>query len=111
MIRVDLTKVDAVCFKAGLGSDFPPGPEAQRRKTMAVKAPTGNEARFLTVIEPYEDQPVVKSAVASSADHIHVELADGRVQEMIFSEKDGKPGVEIIETKDGKELRRETTGR
>jgi hypothetical protein len=110
VIRIDLTKVNAVRFKAGLGSDFPPGPEAQRRKTMAVKV-TGKEARFLTIIEPYEDQAVVKSAVALSADRVRVVLADGRTQEIILSEKDGTPGVEIIESKDGKELRRETTGR
>jgi hypothetical protein len=111
MVRIDLTGVDAVRFKAGLGSDYPPGPEEQRRKTMAVKATTGSEARFLTLIEPYENRPVVKSATARDADRVHVSLVDGREHEVIFLEKDGKPAVTMIETKDGKELRRETTQR
>jgi hypothetical protein len=109
VIRIDLSTVDAVRFKASLGSDFPPGPEAQRRKTMAVKAATGKEARFLTIIEPYEDKPVVKSAKALAADRIHVELIDGRKQEIILHEKNGKPAVNLIESKDGKETRHETT--
>jgi hypothetical protein len=112
VVRVDLSGVNAVRFQATLGSDYPPGPEAQRRKVFAVKTADASEARFLTVIEPYSDQPVVKSAVAASADKLRGELNDGCVQEIDFQNFNGD-GKEIVvkmtETKDGKVLRGEST--
>lgn len=111
-VRVELSSLDAVRFKATLGSDFPLGNETQRRKVYAIRAPEGTEARFLTVIEPYEDQPMVKSAVATSADSLRVELADGRVQEITLKNFDGS-GKDIVanitESRAGKMLRSETT--
>jgi hypothetical protein len=110
VMRVDLSGLDAARFKAVLGSDYPPGPEAQRRKVYAVRA-LGNEARFLTVIEPYEDKPMVRSAVATGPDSLRVELADGRVQEIKIQNftGDGKDiQFNLAETKDGKTLRTET---
>lgn len=112
VVRVDLSGVDAVRFKATLGSDYPTGPEAQRRKVYTVRAADGSEARFLTVIEPFEDRPMVKSAVATSADSLRVELADGRVQEIQLQNfnGDGKNiSAQMVETKDGKILRQEST--
>jgi hypothetical protein len=54
----------------------------------------------------------VKSAVATSADKLRVELTDGRVQEIDFQNFNGD-GKEIVvkmtETKDGKVLRGEST--
>jgi len=111
-VHVDLSGVDAVRFKATLGGDYPLGDESQRRKVTAIRAPRGDEARFLTLIEPYEDSPVVKSAVALSADKLRVELNDGRVQEIEIQnfEGDGKDIiVKATEAKDGKILREETT--
>jgi hypothetical protein len=112
-VRVDLSGVDAVRFKATLGSDYPPGPEAQRRKVYAVRAANGTEARFLTVIEPYEDKPVIKSAVALGADKLRVELMDGREQEIEIQNFTGDGRnirFNLTESKDGKTLRTETTG-
>ena len=112
IVHVDLSGVNAVRFKSTLGSDYPPGDEAQRRKVYVVRAPEGTEARFLSVLEPYADHPMVKSAAAMSADTLRVELADGRVQEVSLKNfnGDGKNiSAEIIETKDGIELRREST--
>jgi hypothetical protein len=111
-VRVDLSGVNALRFKATLGGDFPLGDETQRRKVFTVRAADGTEARFLTVIEPYDDQPVVKSAVALSADKLRVELVDGRVQEIEIQNFDGDEKnitAQLTETKDGKVLRRETT--
>ena len=112
VVRVDLSGVNAVRFQATLGSDYPPGPEAQRRKVYAVKTADASDARFLTVIEAYENTSVVKSAVATSADKLRVELTDGRVQEIEFQNFDGD-GKNIVmkmtETKDGKVLRQEST--
>lgn len=111
LVRVDLAGVDAVQFKATLGSDYPPGDESQRRKVFSVRAAAGTEARFITVIEPYEDKPVVKSAVALSADKLRVELTDGRVQEIEIQNftGDGKDiRFRLVETRAGMPLRSET---
>ncbi len=112
VVRVDLSGVNAVRFKAMLGGDYPLGDESQRRKVTAIRAPAGNEARFLTVIEPYENQPMVKTAVATSADSLRVELNDGRVQEITLKNFDGSGKdivAELVESKDGKVLRQEST--
>jgi hypothetical protein len=101
-----------VRFQATLGSDYPPGDESQRRKVYAIRAGHGTEARFLTVIEPYENQPVIKSAVALGADQLRVELADGRVQDIQIENftGDGKDiQITLTESRDGKILRREST--
>jgi hypothetical protein len=72
---------------------------------------TGKTARFITVIEPYEDQPVVVSAVASSADELTVKLADGRVQVIRVTGMEGSGAdlaVELVESgTDGGALRNE----
>jgi hypothetical protein len=112
IVRVDLSGVNAVRFKATIGGDYPLGDESQRRKVTAIRAAQGDQARFLTVIEPYENEPVVKSAVALSADKLRVELADGRVQEITLKNFDGSGKdivAELVESRDGKETRRETT--
>ncbi|MBW8780595.1 MAG: alginate lyase family protein [Verrucomicrobia bacterium] len=111
LLQVDLSGVDAVRFKVVVGGDYPPGPEAARRKVYAIRAARGTEARFLTVIEPYEDKPVVKSAEALGADKLRVELADGRVQEITLKNFAGDGtdiSADIVETKNGKILRTET---
>lgn len=54
---------------------------------------------------------MVKSAVASSADKLRVELNDGRVQELSFAnfEDSGKDiTIHLVESKDGKVTREET---
>jgi hypothetical protein len=110
IVRVDLSGVGAVRFKATLGGDFPLGDETQRRKVYASRAPEGSEARFLTIIEPYEDKPMLKSAKALSADSLRVELADGRVQEMSLKNFNGSGKdieVNLVETKDDQPLRTE----
>jgi hypothetical protein len=113
-VRVDLSGVNAARFKATIGGDYPLGDESQRRKVTAIRAPQADQARFLTVIEPYEDQPVVKSAVALSADKLRVELADGRVQEITLNHFDGSGqdvSFDLVESRDGKILRQETTAK
>jgi hypothetical protein len=112
LVRLDLTGLHAVRFKAVIGSDYPLGNEAQRRKVYAIRAAPGTEARFLTVIEPFEDRPVVKSAVASSADSVRVELRDGRVQEITLKNFTGSGKdivADMVESKDGKVRREEST--
>jgi hypothetical protein len=111
-VRVDLSGVDAVRFKAVLGSDYPLGPETQRRKVFAVRS-QGKEARFLTVIEPYETAAMVQSAEALGPDKLRVTLTDGRVQEMSIQNFTGAGkdiGVSITESRDGNVVRSEQTG-
>ncbi len=112
LVRLDLTGLHAVRFRAVIGSDYPLGNEAQRRKVYAVRAAPGTEARFLTVIEPFENQPLVKSVVATSADTVRVELLDGRVQEITLKNFTGSGrdlSAEMVESKDGRILRQENT--
>jgi hypothetical protein len=114
IVRVDLCGIDAVRFKATLGGDYPLGDEAQRRKTYAIRVPgKATEARFLTIIEPYEDKSVVRKAEALSADRLRMELADGRVQEITIQNLTGSGKdirVSITETRDGGASRTEDTG-
>ena len=99
-------------FKAVLGGDFPVGDESKTWKIVAVRS-RGREARFLAVIEPFEDKRMIKSATAGNPDTLRVELNDGRVQEIKIGnlqQGDGRNvAVEITETKNGSALRTETT--
>ena len=111
VIRISLAGKKAVRFQATLGGDYPFGNESDRRRVFAIRS-RGTEAHFLTVIEPYEDKPMVKSAVATGPDSLRVELADGREQEITFEnfEDDGSNIViHLTEIKDGKTLREEST--
>ncbi|MEN8661027.1 MAG: hypothetical protein ABF330_00880, partial [Lentimonas sp.] len=108
-VTVDLNDFEVVSFKATLGGDYPLGDETQRRKTMAVRS-QGKQARFLSVVEPYEKESVVKSVTAKSADELIVELTDGRVQEISiegFETDDVK--ISVRETRDGELVREEMT--
>ena len=109
VITVDLSSLDAVSFKAKLGGDFPLGDETQRLKSMAVRS-QGTEARFLSVVEPYETESVIKTVTAPSADKLFVELIDGRIQEITIDGLDtGDVKVSVRETRDGQTIREERT--
>ena len=108
-ITVDLSKLDAVSFKAKIGGDFPMGNETPRLKSMAVRS-SGSNARYLAVIEPHEADSMIKSVTAESADKLVVELTDGRVQEIMISELDGETGevkVTVRELLNGNVIREE----
>jgi hypothetical protein len=110
-VTVDLSGLKAVAFKATIGGDFPLGDEAQRRKTMAVRS-TGKDTRYLSVIEPYESESMVKSVTAESADELVVELTDGRVQEIVIAGFEGAGNgirISVRETRNGEWIRGETT--
>jgi hypothetical protein len=110
-LKISLQGKNAVRFKATLGGDFPFGPEEARRKIYGSRV-SGKEARFLTVLEPYESKAMVKRAVATGPGELTVELNDGRVQQIVIENLDGAGNnikVTITETKDGEIIRRETT--
>jgi hypothetical protein len=110
-VTIDLTKIEAVSFKAKLGGDFPLGDESSRRKTLAVRS-KGKQARYLSVIEPYKTESVIKSVTAQSANELIVELLDGRVQEITFSgleNNNGEVKVAVKELVNGITVREEQT--
>ncbi|MFR9553884.1 MAG: hypothetical protein SNH35_06515, partial [Rikenellaceae bacterium] len=107
---VDLSGVEAVKFEARFGGDYPLGDETQRRKTLNVRS-TGKQARFLSVVEPYEAESVIKSVEAKSADELIVTLKDGRRQEFKISNFEGDGNnitVDVKEYKGSKLLREES---
>lgn len=113
VIRFDMHGVGALRLKAIVGADFPSGDEGQRRKTLAVQS-IGREARFLSVIEPYEDRTMVKRVVAVDENTIRVELNDGRTQEITFGHLDGSGddvSVRLVETRGGEAGRDESARR
>ncbi|HUB27444.1 MAG TPA: hypothetical protein VL992_18605 [Tepidisphaeraceae bacterium] len=110
IISVDLSGLDAVRFKAILGGDYPHDP--QQRRTYAVGT-TGTQARFITLIEPYDKTPVVRNAVADSADSLRVELTDGRVQTIRLANFEGDGSdlrISMTESRNGQLIRAETAG-
>lgn len=114
IITVDLSDIRAVRLVASIGGDYPLGDEASRRKMLSVRS-TGKTARFVTLIEPYEDRPMIASVSAASADELRVELTDGRIQTVKLTGFEGgsKAGiaVEVMETDaKGKTLRKESGG-
>ncbi|MEO7101087.1 MAG: hypothetical protein ABI162_17150 [Luteolibacter sp.] len=110
-LKVSLAGKNAVRFKATLGGDYPFGDESGQRKVYSIRS-KGTEARFLTVLEPYEGKAMVKSAVATGPDALRVELNDGRVQDLTIRNLSGSGkdiSVEIFESKDGKHTREESS--
>ncbi|WP_152541780.1 hypothetical protein [Saccharicrinis fermentans] len=108
-IAVDLSGLDVVRFEAKIGSDYPMGDETSRLKNMAVRS-AGSKARYLSVIEPYETESVIRSVTAESPDELRVVLTDGRIQNISISNMEGKNGqvkVAVTEIKDGQVIRKE----
>ena len=73
---------------------------------------TGQSARFLTVIEPYENKSVIKSVEATSPGSLTITLKDGRVHTFNISGMDSSEGdinVEMTKTQDGETLSEEDT--
>ena len=109
-ITLDLSGVSAVRFKTILGSDYPVGNESARRKTYSVRS-VGKEATFLSIIEPFENQSVIKKAEALTDKILRIELKDGRVQDIQIENMDGKGVAKITmtETLNGKVIRTDTS--
>ncbi len=106
---IDLSGVKAVAFKAILGGDYPLGNEDARRKTYSSRS-KGKEANFLTVVEPYEKQSIIKKVEALTSNKVRIELKDGRVQEITIDKLNGSnPKINIVEILNDKVLRTETS--
>lgn len=109
VLTVDLIGLHAVRFCADIGGDYPVGDETGRRRVVALRS-TGRAARFVTLLEPYEERPMVKNARFDGEQTI-VELADGRIQKITVQGMEGteKLSATIAEYRGGVLLRRETT--
>lgn len=88
-------KREGARLRACVGVDAFAGDESRKRKTYAVRT-EGVKARFVTVIEPYEAEPVVREVVSVDENTVKVVLADGRVQTL---------SVENMESADGSQVR------
>ena len=94
-IILNLEGLGAVRLTACVGVDAFPGDEWQKRKTYAVRS-RGMLGRFVTVIEPYESEPVIAAVTAESPDCVQVALRDGRVQTITLDGmKEGQPKVRL----------------
>lgn len=96
-LTFDLSGLNAVRLTAVIGGDFPAGQEENLRKVTSVRT-VGNEAKFLTVLEPHEGTSRVKSARALDENTIEIKLVDGKVELLKlrnFYDVQAKPSVEL----------------
>lgn len=94
-ITLDMTGMDVVRVHACVGVDAFPGEEDQYRRTYAVRT-CGVNARFITVVEPYETENQVMEVRADSPDSVAITLRDGRLQVVaIRNMEDGTPEVTL----------------
>lgn len=110
-ITIDLAGLNAVRFRADIGSDFPHGDEKYQNSVYSSRV-KGETARFLTVIEPFESRAMVGKVTALSADKLRVELKNGKVQDIEIAGFEGNGEnieVNMIETRDGRVLRQTST--
>jgi hypothetical protein len=104
-----LAGLDAVLFEAVIGGDYPLGMDPARRKTVSIRT-VGEEACFVTLLEPHEGSSAIVSATAVSESEVTVNLSDGRVQrvELLGLKDDGsKLNIRIREWKEGWLVREE----
>lgn len=110
-LKYHLEDLEAVRLEGVLGGDYFVGNEDQVRKTVGIRL-RGDEARYMTLIEPFEDKSVINAVKVLSDAEIEVILKDGRTQHLYISDFYGKRKevkVTIEEWKDGKKQRWETT--
>ncbi len=101
-ITVDLKGLKAVRFKASVGGDYPLGDESQRRKSLSFRT-TGKQTQYLTVIEPFEKESLVKKVTATSPTELTVELKDGRTHKLKLNGLEAGKNfrIEVQEFKNG----------
>ncbi|MDF9839372.1 MULTISPECIES: hypothetical protein [unclassified Paenibacillus] len=107
LIRVSLDGLQAVRFTGLIGADAFPGDEAQRRITYGIRT-HGRSARYITIVEPYESEQMIRSVYAEDADCVRVELNDGRIQEIRVNDiKTQQNTMQLKEYRNGSLIREE----
>ena len=79
IITLSLEDLNAVKFVASIGGDYPLGNEDYRRRTISTRV-TGKTAKFITIVEPYEDNKMIEKVEAINETKIKIYLRDGRCQ-------------------------------
>ncbi|MDR6879585.1 hypothetical protein [Bacillus sp. 3255] len=109
VIRVDLSDIEAVRFIGLIGADAFPGDEDQRRMTYGVRT-KGRTGRFITVVEPYEEQRMISCVHAQDENTIRVELLDGRTQRITVQQIESDQAALLLqEYRNGTLVREERT--
>lgn len=81
VIKVNLSNLNPVRFVGRIGADGFPGDESQRRRTYAVRT-KGNIARYITVIEPFENKKQVLLVEGNDENTVKVCLKQG-IQQIV----------------------------
>jgi len=88
LITLDLTGLNVIRFVSSIGGDYPLGDEAARRKLLSART-KGEQARFISIVEPYETERMIVKAEAIGPNVVLVELRDGRKQQIEVSNMEG----------------------
>lgn len=95
VLTYNLEGVRPVRLEGVLGNDYFVGNEEQLRKTLGVRQ-QGNEAVYLTLIEPYEKSSMIDSVKTISEREVEIYLKDGRMQRLFFEHfYQRKSGVKV----------------
>lgn len=109
VITISLTGLGAARFVADIGSDYPVGDEKDRRRFVAQRK-CGKQASFISVLEPYETERMIKSVEYTAENTITVLLSDGRKQVIEAKNMDKDDiSVKVSEYMNGECMRTETT--
>lgn len=110
VITISLSDMNVVRFVSDIGSDYPVGDESGRRRFVAQRK-YGKQADFISILEPYEKDRMIKNVEKIGHNKICVELVDGRKQivEAFDMDKGEKISVKVSEYINGECIRTETT--
>lgn len=90
-------KLKGARLHACVGVDAFAGDEFQKRKMYAVRT-RGKKTRYITVVEPYERDPVIREVVPIDENCVKILLKDGRQQTLSIKNMENDPngGVQIF---------------
>ncbi len=94
VITVNLNGIGADKFVAKIGADHIDGWNADEIKTLQFRS-KGTTFKRISVLEPYQGSPQIKSARLLANDTLSIELENGIVQEMRINELASRPTDDI----------------
>ena len=110
VVTIDTTSLGSARFVTNLAVEGLNRDMTNMRRTLLLRQ-RGSEARFLTVLEPFQDSAAIRQVRASGPDRVEVSLADGRMHsiEITGLEAGTDPRVSLREHRGGALIREETT--
>lgn len=110
-ITLSLEGLEAEYFDSFVGADYPIGSEEDIRRSVFFRT-RGKEARFTTLLELYESEPLIQEIEEAGANCLEVRLKDGRKQVITVHGLEQETGTQVSleEYKDGKLVRQESAG-